>query len=85
MVGKVGGVEAAAVGISQEADRPGREGFSADELADAAYHLLAVFVDGCYIQAQAAGLAAAYPDGQLGWPRTKQPKMSVPPEIDCSG
>jgi hypothetical protein len=59
-------VEAAAVGISQEADRPGREGPSADELADAANHLLAVFADGCYVQAQAAGLAAAYPNGQFG-------------------
>ena len=65
-MGKVGGVEADAVGISQEADRPRGEGPSADELADAADHLLAVLVHGCYVQAQTAGLAAAYPNGQFG-------------------
>ena len=66
VVGEVGRVEAGAVGVAQEADGPGGEGTTADQLAHRADHLAAVLVDRGHVEAEAAGLAATRADGQFG-------------------
>ena len=81
---EIGRAVAAAVGVAPEAERHGREGRGADELAlfPANRAALLVVTPASPCRVPADWISPRY-TGSQGLPRQKQEMMSVPPEIDA--